>query len=360
MRGLVLRSSGSWKLLGEVGLIFLIALLPRLYGIGLFLTADEKNWMGRGVNFVQAVQEFHFNETFQTTHPGIPTLWIAGVSARGVSRLQDIPFRGEFLHVFTSNTQYVFAVLTSLLIAALFLSLRRLAHPWIARIAACAIALDPFLLGYSKVVHVDALLALCAAVSFLLFLAAVRERESPLHSTTSAALVWSSIMGALAILSKLPGLILLPMAALVLFAHRAAWRREELRERVRLYGQWIVVMGATILLLWPGILWVPDPIGNVKTVRRDVEVAVTTSHNTSDVYSDVLLHYPRTILTRTTIPTLVGVAIFVGMAVFFRRAVLPNVSGMPYRTLLFLGAYVVLFTIGMTFGSKKGDRYLLP
>lgn len=405
MRGSMLRSSARWRLLGEAGLLFLIALAPRLYGVGLFLTADEKNWMGRGVNFLQAVQEFHFNETFQTTHPGIPTLWIVGLSARVISRLHQMPFTSEFLHTFTEGTQLAFVVLTSLLVAALYLALRRLAHPWIARIAALAIALDPFLIGYSKVVHVDALLALCTALSFLLFLVAMRERESPAFAGNpgreptgggeagataeqersrassgavspdnqaprhgaphpsalpSTALVWSGVAGAFAILSKLPGLILLPMAGLALFAEWQAWGREEVRERLRIFGQWISIMAATILLLWPGILWVPDPVGNVKTVRRDVEVAVSTSHNTSDADSIVLWHYPRTLLARATIPALIGVSMFLVMALLFRRSVLTSVSGMSYRTLLLFGAFVVLFTIGMTFGAKKGDRYLLP
>ncbi|TSC73177.1 MAG: glycosyltransferase [Parcubacteria group bacterium Gr01-1014_38] len=354
-----LQSPERRKLLGETGVLFLIALAPRLIGIGLFLTADEKSWMGRGVNFLQAVQEFHFNETLQTTHPGIPTLWLVGISVRIIARLKNIPFTAESLQLFIQGTQVTFALLNSVLVAALFLALRRLTRPWVARAAALVIALDPFLIGYSKVVHVDALLAGFTALSLILFLAAMQGREEHPHTVPSAALVWSGIFGALAILSKIPGLILLPMATLSLFADRQAWGREEGRVRLRLLGQWLVIIVATTLVLWPGLLWVPDPVGNVKIVQRDLSAAFSTPHHMADAYSIKPWHYPSTLLARTTIPSLIGLAALL-LLLPVSMPKLATLSGTSRRTLWILLAFVVLFTAAMTFGAKKGDRYLLP
>lgn len=356
-----LRSPARWKLLGEAGVIFLIALAPRLVGIGLFLTADEKSWMGRSANFLQAVEEFRFNETLQTTHPGIPTLWISGISVRLIAHLWNIPFTNDSLQHFLRGTHAVFALLNSALVGALFLALRRLARPWFARIAALAVALDPFLIGYSKVVHVDALLAGFTAVSLVLFLVAAREREE--HSdaiSPHGALMWSGITGALAILSKLPGLILLPLAALTLFGNRKAWARGERGARMRSFGQWGIIMAATVLVLWPGLLWVPDPVGNVKTVKRDLAVAISTPHHMTDAYSINPWQYPKTLLARTTIPALIGLAVFLLSFLLSKKSPHANLAGVPRRTLGLLLAFVVLFTVAMTFGAKKGDRYLLP
>lgn len=346
------------KLLREAGIIFLIALVPRLVGIGVFLTADEKSWMGRGVNFLQAVQEFHFNETFQTTHPGIPALWLVGTSARIIARVNTIPFNAEFLQQFIYGTQTTFALVNSLLVAAVFLALRRLTKPWIARTAALVIALDPFLIGYSKVVHVDALLAGFTTLSLILFLVAMQEREQRAQQFPSTALVWSGVTGALAILSKIPGLMLLPMAVLSLFASRAG--REAWKPRLRLLGQWLAIMAATVLVLWPGILWVPDPVGNVKTVQRDLTVAFSTPHHMADVYSIVPWHYPKTLLARTSVPVLLGFALFLFFFLWRKARTLTSLTGISRRTLTMLLAFIVLFTVAMTFGAKKGDRYLLP
>ncbi|MDP3685411.1 MAG: phospholipid carrier-dependent glycosyltransferase, partial [bacterium] len=301
------------------------------------------------------------NETLQTTHPGVPTLWIAGISARLIAHLRDIPFTSESLQHFIRGTHVVFALLNSALVGALFLAFRRLARPWPARIAALAVALDPFLIGHSKVVHVDALLAGFTAVSLVLFLVAAREREErPDDASPLGALVWSGIAGAFAILSKLPGLILLPLAALTLFGNREAWAKGERSARTRSLGQWGIIMAATVLVLWPGLLWVPDPVGNVKIVKRDLVVAISTPHHMADAYSINPWQYPKTLLARTTIPALIGFAVFLPLFLLARKSPRANLAGVSRRTLGLLLAFIVLFTVAMTLGAKKGDRYLLP
>lgn len=356
-----------------IAVVFLVALMPRLVGIGKFLTADEKNWVGRGWEFTSAFRDFRFNDTLQTTHPGIPTLWIAGISTAVTSALRHMPFTFDAIRTFLVASQVPMAVINSALIAAMLLPLQRLVRPRLALLATLVIALDPFLVGHGKLVHVDALLTGTTVLALLLLLASTqRSRDAAMSARYRRGLFMSSaVMSGFAILSKIPGIILLPFAIGVLGSQ---WRGGETaaaswRTAVRVIGQWLTIVLSTILFLWPGLLWVPDPIGNIKIVKRDLLVAVTTPHHMAEDYTLNPWQYPATLVARTTVPTLIGACIFLALLVgaTFRarrgrtqanRALLQNTIDL--RTAWLLSAYVALFILGMTLGAKKGDRYLLP
>lgn len=339
---------------GVVLAVFLSALVPRLIGLGTFLTADEGTWVGRGVEFVRAGSEFRFNDTLLTTHPGIPTLWISGLTAAAVSAFREAPFHFDEIHRYVHMVRIVLALLHASLIAGIFLVLRRLCSRPVALLAGFLLALDPFLIAHGKVVHVDALLAEFAALSLLLFLVAEGRGSG-------VALVGSAVFASFAILSKIPGLVLLPSVALIAFARRGAGHAAERAGRLRVLGQWFVILVATTLVLWPGLLWVPDPVGNVLIVKRDLIVAVSTPHHMAEDYTLKLWHYPATILTRTTIPTLFGFLAFIVMLV--NRALdraRRRDRDLDHRLAWILLGYLALFLAGMMLGAKKGDRYLLP
>lgn len=354
-------------------MVFLVALVPRMMSIGKFLTADEKNWVGRGWEFTSAFRDFRFNDTLQTTHPGIPTLWISGISTAVTSALRHMPFTFDAIRTFVAASQVPMAVVNSALIAAMLLPLQRLVRPRLALLAALAIALDPFLVGHGKLVHVDALLTGTTVLALLLLLAGMqRNRDAAMSARYRRGLfISSAVMSGFAILSKIPGIILLPFAIGVLGSQ---WRGGETaaaswRTAVRVIGQWLTIVLSTIFFLWPGLLWVPDPVGNIKIVKRDLLVAVTTPHHMAENYTLNPWQYPATLVARTTVPTLIGACIFLALLVgaTFRtrrgrtqanRALLQNTIDL--RTAWLLVAYVALFTIGMTLGAKKGDRYLLP
>ncbi len=101
--------------------------------------------------------------------------------------------------------------------------LRRLLFPAAALLAALLWAVDPFVIAYSRLLHVDALVATFATLSIL---AACyywhHERRPPI-------LVLSGVCAGLAILSKLPGLAVVPVVAAIGFAapqqHQSFYQR---------------------------------------------------------------------------------------------------------------------------------------
>src|SRR5262245_5343805 len=93
------RRARLWALLGYLS-IGLVALLPRVLGLGQFVTTDEADhWMQRSEQFLRAIQSGNFAATAIAPHPGVTTMWLgsAGIVLRralvGWGLLHDVSFR---------------------------------------------------------------------------------------------------------------------------------------------------------------------------------------------------------------------------------------------------------------------------
>ncbi|HEX9441042.1 MAG TPA: glycosyl transferase, partial [Roseiflexaceae bacterium] len=147
-----------WILLSYLA-IGLAALLPRVLDLGVFLTGDEADfWLRRSDTFLRAIQSGDFAATAITTHPGVTTMWLgsAGIVLRRTL------FESGILHDETFPTVLALTRLPVALthIVGILLGyrlLRRLLPPATAFLAAFLWAADPFIIAYSRVLHVDAL-----------------------------------------------------------------------------------------------------------------------------------------------------------------------------------------------------------
>lgn len=338
------------RALRELLLVFIVALVPRLYGIGLFITADEKNWLGRSYEFLKAFSEFRINDTLQTTHPGITTLWVSGVATFIATRVLRLPFSFDELQRFVEFVAVPMAVVNTILVCGIFLAARRVFSERVALFGALVIALDPLLVAHGKIIHVDGFLSGFLALAVLLTISAKQ-------SQSAWVLLASVLASALAILSKLPAMLIIPFAFFVFLGGPGLW--ETLPSRFRMFVRWLFTLTVLVLLLWPALLWVENPAGNVNLVRRDMATAIFTPHNMEEAYTLNLWHYPKTLLSRLSLPVIVGVAIVLlflvvpPLRVFLRRFSLLS-------TLLLLLTFVLAFLVMMTLGAKKGDRYVLP
>lgn len=365
--------------------LFIIAALPRLTDLGIFLTADEKNWMGRSYEFIRAFKDWRFNDMMQTTHPGVTTMWLSGTAITLKMLLSHIPFSFRNLAHFAAAAQFPIALATAVAVPAIYIVLRQLL--WqrgefyqrgslfaLPLIASSFIALNPFLIGYSRVVHVDALLA------SLLFLAALATIIYAQREYSQTWLVVSAVLTGLAVLTKAPAVFMVPFFGLVVLVYEGKrfFSRIVFRERMRDAVLWLLLVVLLFVLLWPAILWVPNPEGNVLLLKRDIGRAAITPHHMVEDYTLSFWHYPATLLTRMTPLIQMLVALFlIWLAVATIKGTRVGkqseaqekeliggyelrVTNYELRILWLLVAYVFFFVIMMTLGAKKGDRYLLP
>ena len=50
----------KWEII-MAGLILAVAMMPRVIDLGVVLTADEKNWIGRSYGFIGGFKDWRFN-----------------------------------------------------------------------------------------------------------------------------------------------------------------------------------------------------------------------------------------------------------------------------------------------------------
>jgi Dolichyl-phosphate-mannose-protein mannosyltransferase len=340
--------------------IGLTALLPRVLDLGLFATTDEADhWMQRSELFLRAIQSGDYAATAIAPHPGVTTMWLgsAGILLRhvlvGSGMLHD-----ESFQVVLGLMQLPVALTHVASILLGYHLLRRLLPAGTAALAALLWATDPFLIGYSRVLHVDALAGSFATLSLL------AASSYWYHDRRPVTLILSGICAGMAILSKSPALAVLPVVALIALA---AWRPPIANEHDPssvVGGRWLVVgllvwgaiAAATILALWPA-LWA-DPWRTYAQLRIGVAVEGADPQMATNFFLGRIdnapgaLFYPLALALRLTPWTLIGL---LALCLAWRTT-----PGVTRRDLAALAGFVVLFIIAMSLFPKKFNRYLVP
>ena len=321
-------------------LIALVALAVRLPGLGHFMTVDEENWMLRAGTFAhQLWRNHHPSGTFLTTHPGATTMWLSGAGILVQEARLGFDIDQGNLRYFRLAATLPMALATAGLIGLVAYLLSGLLGRWPGATAGLMLATDPYLMGMSQIVHLDALLALLMLVSVCAFL---RNNFWLAGIATGLALA-NKFLPALWLLVFFAGYMLL-----------APGVRHHVLYRIRILG---LVGGAAALTLyaaWPA-LWVKDDF--FRSFERDVSLVVTQEHVALEVTEDPIepaSFYGRTLLGRATPFVLILVAgsiVAAGRAWRQHRRV-PLVAWFVF----YAAGYLAL----ITFAAKKADRYALP
>src|SRR4051812_29459349 len=204
----------AWTIFGYLA-IGLAALLPRVLALGLFITDDEANfWLTRSDIFLKAIRSGDFAATAITAHPGVTTMWLgaAGIVLRRALLGWGILHSDAFPVVLAMMRLPAVLVHVAVVIVGYHLLLRMFppkSFPLLAFLAALLWAADPFVIGYSKLLHTDALAGSFMMLSILAICVAFN------HDRRARWLALSGIAAGLAFLSKSPALILVPAVGLV-------------------------------------------------------------------------------------------------------------------------------------------------
>ena len=408
----------SWQEIITTVVLILAIWVPRTLALDQFVTADEPFWLTRSANFNCALGQGHFAQTFQSEHPGVMIMW---AGAAGV--LQQVPHYtaqcrnlniGELeilleqlgvspIDVLAAGRFFSVLAITVLLILGYFIA-RRLVGPFPALVGALLIAFDPFYTAHSRVLHLDGMLTTLMLVSFLAFIAYLRERRS-------GYLILSAIIAGLSWLTKSPGVFLIPIVGLLalldLFRRERPFQNGWHFDRLLRQWGWPLLLWGLIgilcfILFWPA-MWA-NPIEALTKIIAAAQNYAEDAYGTSRVFfngvivdngelgSEFYYFYPLNYLWRTTPVVLLGLAAAL-IAVILPRKELHSEGGetseppsqgrlsstlSPARprdgggeqsqvsweetrfALLSLLLYALLFTVAISLGNKKFDRYQLP
>ena len=361
-------------------LVGLAALLPRCLGLADFFTTDEVyHWVSRTERFAAAVGAGRWADTILTGHPGVTLMWL-GSFGQSLERLAAgagwVAWPDSLEHLAWLRLGPVLAHAVALIGG--YALLRRLVRPGLALVAALLWATSPFLVAQGRLLHLDALLTDCCTLTLLCTLVACHaERPRPW-------LIAAGVLCGLALLTKGPALIVLPVLGLTLFALGGDRRTPRvpvsptprvpvspssliprLTWSVPRYLLILAVAAATVFLLWPALWAAPD-----RAVGRYVDEIVTNGGRANGDgqfflgRSDAdpgLLFYPLAGLYRLTPLELLGLVLLPLTFWGWTRARSPDPLVRRERaTLLALGAFALFWVIVMSVGPKKFDRYVLP
>ena len=311
--------------------------------------------------------------TYQQYHPGVTTMWIAGLGLRiyatahgwSTDELLYLPRLPSGLKPDpTWAGVAALGVAISLCICLVSWLIARLVGTRSGLASGFLLALDPFLLTHSKALHLDAILAILMLVSALL-LVSYTETKMRTHLTLSG------VFAGLALLTKSPAGFLAPFAAVVILYRNlssreasASWLDREAwttlaRGVFRDLVVWLLVGGGVFVLLWPAMWVTPtDILSNM--AQNTARHAETAHYNPSFFAGQVVagdvgpLFYPVTVAWKTTLVTLP--ALCASVALLFRRAKQRKWDRFVWWVLL----YACGFAGAMTLATKKEMRYLLP
>lgn len=358
-------------------------LAPRAIGLADFLTTDEAyHWIRFTERFDAAISSGRWADTVFVGHPGITMFWLGHIgltlerAAREMGWIEAITTVEHlaWLRLPSVILQVVFGVATWLL-------LRRLVDPTIALVAGLLWATSPYLIAHGRILHLDALLTGLITLSLFLLLFSWQHQRAGKGGWT--ALLGSGVLAGLALLTKGPALIMLPFTGLALFvlapvdplslqrrsgiSRLTAESLRRLRYAIVRYSLWLGVALCAMFVGWPALWVTPEAalqayigeiIFNGGRPNGDGQF-----FNGQAVGDPGIWFYPVASLFRTTPAMLFGLILFIVFAGLdaWRSSSQPETSFQSrYRILAVLIAFTVFWTLVMTLGPKKFDRYVLP
>ena len=347
-------------------LIFLLAFIPR----AIYPVSWPMQWYTRAIHFGDALLARDWAGTYQQYHPGVTTMWLSGSGIklfawlRGLSSDQLLGFAptkpGMISGAITAGV-IPLAFVIALCIALSYVLLNRIVEQKVALVGGCLMALNPFYIAYSRVLHVNALLTAFMFAS-VLFLFNYLRRAKWLD------LILSGAFAGLAILTKSPSLFIIPYTTLVLVVHKLVIALgPDSKTRARrwwTFARTLLVWGGTaavvFVVLWPA-MWV-GPLDVLYKMIDGIFFHVDTAHQNPVFFDNQVGHddpgirfYLASIVWKMTLVTLpMTCAALVFSWPRFRQ------GKHNYSTLGWFIIYVVCFTIQMSLGNWKQVSYVLP
>ncbi|RME70326.1 MAG: phospholipid carrier-dependent glycosyltransferase, partial [Chloroflexi bacterium] len=368
--------------------IFLVAFLPRVLALDAYVAPDEGKWIYRSAHFLQALLTGNLAQTtsvaatpeVEVLAPAVPTMWTGALglvvkywadgsrASTGLAAyLSTIPRQTEKIPLdFYPWTRFPTVLLTSLTIPVFYRLLLKLIGNREALLAALLLALDPFFIGLSRVIHHDALVSIFITISLLALLV---YRQS---GHRRRWFIISGASGGLALLTKPTALYLVIFVGLFLWYESEggppAFRRPVQRAFVLNTLMWGLIALLTFVAFWPA-MWIA-PVDTLSALFDRALNAVGGNNNYSLIPAPGnplpelgFLFYPVNWLFKSTLPVWVGlIALALGrrQGRLRRQSPHPSADLPSVPALKWLTIFVLLFLLLLIPADTRDIRYFLP
>ncbi len=331
----------------QIGVAILLALFlyMRLPGLGTDITnSDAIRWHRRTTNFLVALKTGDFKETYQRYHPGVTLMWTNAIvkqaiqtydSSTDVSHGVTIENSAYYTSIHQYSKIFQVLILAFLLICQLYL-INMLFGQRVSLFYAFAIAIEPYLVGIDRWFHLTSLETYLAFTSLLLLL--VWKKTNLVKY-----LIFGALALALAILSKVGVLAIIPVLFLILAG------------RCRCVGWWgtaknilgfLVLTLLFVFILFPA-LWV-DPFYVFEKVFNGIVGGVSEDVRFNPLTGGLAYLFYLVVFVIKLSP----ITLFLFPLSLVER--FRDISGKKY---IFL--YLALYFISLSISEKRIDRYIV-
>jgi len=356
--------------------------IPRVLAPDHYVMVDEPLWLYRSANFLNALKEKDWQNTYQIYHPGVSTMW-AGAAGLLFSHPEvfqaqkgQLNYRQfeELLAALKVTPLKVLAfdrLFTGFVTAITLLLAFFYAYDLIGLLPALLgfflIAFDPFHLALTRILHPDGFFSNFMILAVLSFIHYWKVKRL-------SSLVISGVFSGLSWITKSPGLFLFPFMGLLLLIlnyvevkkqRKQSWK-DTCIQTVKLFCLWGGTAWLISVLLWPALL--TDPLRVIKLILSKGFQAAQEGHEQALFFNGVIYttgqmgfkvweFYPLSFLWRTT-PVIILGLMFNIIFTYQPKYILKE------RQFSFISTGLWLFGLGFLFfmhlGDKKFDRYILP
>ncbi len=349
--------------------LFLIALLPRGLGIGVFVTADEAKWVYRSAQFLGALLCGDLVGTVVNLTPAVTTTWLGSLGLAAYYALHRPELGTSFVEWLASMPEFrvdldvlvaarwSMVLLTSLGVVAFYQVARGLTSRRAAILFALLLALDPHFISLSRMLGHDAPAGLFTGLSLLAFLRFLWSRIEGQRAFSFFNRGWlpiSGVLAGLAWLSKSPTFFLVPFVGLVALVE-ALQRGAAIRLWIGRLAAWGLVAWLVFVVLWPAA-W-RNPAGAPYSVVYNAFLSAT---DTAEVEEEGYWQVPELARSYYLVNGVFKLSLLATLGLVAWAWLSVTRRHRPASFEWWLLAFAVLFTIFMTLGGKRSNRYILP
>ncbi|WP_159785952.1 ArnT family glycosyltransferase [Sodalinema gerasimenkoae] len=355
--------------------VFIVSFATRVIAVEVPINVDENLWLFRGLNFVGQLFSGNLSDTYFQHHPGVPTMWVNGLGMTLGCLVENfypprINLDSDSLRTCASLlrsqnfapletyviTRWIQAIITSGLISVSTWLLSRVLTLKLALITVSILALEPFFLGYQRLVITDSLQTGFMLVSVLALFLHWRMTSGQLY------LIASGVTMGLAIATKTTSLLVFPgLLAIALLTElncvKPLFLKKGLANQFKDVGIWSLCILITFIVIWPA-MWVA-PIETIARLVEDLRDETQRGslfflgRSTREVNA---LFYPVVLLYRLSPILVIGSLLSLLMSLLSSW----RDEGIYQKQLIVNLILVLSFLLVLSVPGNKLDRYILP
>ncbi len=311
-------------------------------------------WQPRSREFREAVLEGDWEETYRKYHPGVTVMWLSGFSEHLFEKTAEFKLgrnlrnepRYEPYRQIALKLPLVFAV--SALGALSFYLISEVTNTGFAFLATLILAWEPFFLGISRYLHVDALTGMFSFAVLVASYAYLRKRKD-------LYLVLAGVFLGFSVLTKIVGIAAGISVFIMFLVIRRFWNRLKDWDFWKQYFMEMLIFGSVGLLvffLFFPALWVA-PLDVIRRIVTEGATGVAFEGIRPEMVVDSnFTYYLETIFFRST-P--IAAAFFLVSFYFLLVSKESEERKLSFASLIFF----VVFWFVLSYPSKLKDRYLV-